>query len=54
VAASATLAYLTTHSTASRADGLVHGYAAAAMWATVLLVTGAAIALTLPDRFEHR
>jgi EmrB/QacA subfamily drug resistance transporter len=54
VAAAATLAYLTTHSTASRADGLVHGYAAAAMWATVLLVTGAAIALTLPDRFEHR
>ena len=54
VAASATLAYLTTHAAASRTDGLVHGYAAAATWAAVLLVAGAAIALTLPGRFELR
>ena len=54
VAASATLAYLTTQSGVSRGDGLVYGYSAAASWATVLLVTGAAVALTLPGRSELR
>ena len=54
MAAPATLAYLTIHSAASRGDGLVSGYAAAATWATVLLLAGAAIALLLPGTFELR
>jgi EmrB/QacA subfamily drug resistance transporter len=47
IAASATAAYLITTPTATRADALVHGYAAAASWGVLLLVGGGAVALSL-------
>ena len=53
VAASATMAYLATSSNASRAEGLVHGYAAAAIWAALVLAIGAAVASTIPGRLQH-
>ncbi len=54
VAASATLAYLTSSPNASHAEGLVHGYAAAAIWAALVLAVGAAVASTIPERVERR
>jgi len=44
LAASVSAAYLTANQSATRADGLVHGYAAAALLGALLLVTGAIVA----------
>jgi predicted MFS family arabinose efflux permease len=45
VAATTTAAFLASNIAAIRADGLVHGYAAAAAWGAVVLLVGAAVAL---------
>ena len=49
VAASSTAADLATNAT-SAPDALVRGYATAALWGAVLLITGAAVALSIPYR----
>ncbi len=48
LAASTTAAYLITNTAATRADALVHGYAIAAVWGVLLLLAGAAVALSIP------
>jgi predicted MFS family arabinose efflux permease len=48
VAATATAAFLASSSAATSAEGLVHGYAAAAFWGALVLLVGAAVALSLP------
>ena len=48
IAASATAAYVIATPAATRADALVHGYAAAAFWGVLLLIAGGAVALSLP------
>jgi hypothetical protein len=47
VAATATAAFLASSSTATSAEGLVHGYAAAALWGALVLVVGAVVALAM-------
>ena len=47
LAASVTATYLTANALATRADGLVHGYAAAAMLGALLLIAGAAVSASL-------
>jgi EmrB/QacA subfamily drug resistance transporter len=54
LAASVTAAYLAANASATRADGLVHGYAAAAIWGAVLLIVGAAVAVSLSDDRSRR
>jgi hypothetical protein len=49
LAASATAAFIASSPVSTRSEGLVHGYAAAAFWATLLLVLGAAVALAIPN-----
>jgi len=52
LAASTTAAYLIANTAATRADALVHGYAVAAVWGALLLLVGAAVALSIPQ--NHR
>jgi MFS family permease len=47
LAASVTAAYLATNAAATRPDGLVHGYAAAALLGALLLIVGAALSASL-------
>jgi MFS family permease len=54
LAATATAAYLASGGVASPADGLVHGYAAAALWGAVVLLVGAAVALCMPAQSDTR
>jgi EmrB/QacA subfamily drug resistance transporter len=49
VAATATAAYMAAHASAASADGLLHGYASAALWGAAVLVLGAVVALTIPS-----
>jgi MFS family permease len=53
LAAATTTAYLAANPSATRVDGLVHGYAASALWGALLLLFGAAVAATLA-RAERR
>jgi EmrB/QacA subfamily drug resistance transporter len=53
LAASVTAAYLTAHASAARADGLVHGYAAAAGLGALLLLAGAVISASLGRKTLH-
>jgi hypothetical protein len=46
LAASVTAMYLTANPAATRADGLVQGYAAAALLGALLLLTGAAVSVS--------
>jgi EmrB/QacA subfamily drug resistance transporter len=50
VAAVATASYLMANITATRPEGLVHGYAAAAIWGAFILVCGAGIAFWVTNR----
>jgi hypothetical protein len=49
LAASTTAAYLVANTAATRADALVHGDAVAAVWGALLLLAGAAVALSIPQ-----
>src|SRR5262249_10814246 len=53
VAATATGAYLAASASATSADGLIHGYAAAARWGAVVLVIGAAVASSIPSHEQR-
>jgi EmrB/QacA subfamily drug resistance transporter len=50
IAASATAAFLVSSAPVTPSEALVRGYATAALWAAVLLLAGAAVALLLPKR----